>query len=59
MNSFLSLQGNNERLYRKSMKREISLQSQFRPATSLRMEDACEALLVGDTGFRTEGAGAV
>jgi len=59
MNSFLSSQGTNERLYRKSMKREISFQSRFRLATSSRMEDACEAMLVGDTGFHTEETGAV
>jgi len=59
MNSFLSSQGTNERLYSKSIEREISFQSRFWQATSPRIEDACAALLVGDTGFRMEGAGAV
>jgi len=54
----LSSQGTNERLYRKSMKKEIFFKSRCRLATSSRMEDACAALLVGDTGFRTERAGA-
>jgi len=59
MNSFLSSQGTNERLYHKSIKREISFQSRFWLATFSRMEDACAALLVDNTGSCTEATGAV
>ena len=36
---------------------DMSFRSRFRLAISARMADACAALLVGDAGFHTEGAG--